>query len=387
MRIVFYGNGGCGNHGCEAIYRGTAALLGESKNSYMILSTATNEDKKYGLEKLAAIEEAKTSFKRDYKFMQAYVKMKLMHDYSYMDVLPYQLSIQKIAADMDIAFSVGGDNYCYGNEKFYYILNEQYRRNGLKTVLLGCSIEPDVVKNKAAANDLSKFDLIVARESITYNVLSNINDNTILSPDPAFFMLPEKCGLHRLFTDKKIVGINLSPMIIANEKCTGLAYDNYKHLVKYILAETDYSIALIPHVVWDTNDDRKVLRKLYEDIGESDRVFLVEDHNAPELKYIISKCTLFIGARTHSTIAAYSTCVPTLVVGYSVKARGIAKDLFGQEENYVIQVQSLDSPRILTESFKWLNSNQEKIRLHLEEIMPEYIARGYKAKDKIMELI
>ena len=50
---------------------------------------------------------------------------------------------------------------------------------------------------------------------------------------------------------------------------------------------------------------------------------------------------MFIGARTHSTIAAYSSGVPTLVVGYSVKAKGIAKDLFGTEENYVLPVQAL----------------------------------------------
>ena len=50
---------------------------------------------------------------------------------------------------------------------------------------------------------------------------------------------------------------------------------------------------------------------------------------------------MFIGARTHATIAAYSSCVPTLVVGYSIKARGIAKDLFGTDEGYVLPVQAL----------------------------------------------
>ena len=90
--------------------------------------------------------------------------------------------------------------------------------------------------------------------------------------------------------------------------------------MKYIIDESNATIALIPHVVWENNDDRKVLRKLYEDLGKNKRIVLVEDHTAPELKYIISHCRLFIGARTHATIAAYSSLVPTLVVGYSVKA-------------------------------------------------------------------
>ena len=66
---------------------------------------------------------------------------------------------------------------------------------------------------------------------------------------------------------------------------------------------------------------------------------MINDKNCMEIKGIISKCRFFIGARTHSTIAAYSTCVPTLAVGYSIKARGIARDIFGTEDNYVVPVQ------------------------------------------------
>ena len=58
MKIVLYGNGGSGNHGCEAIVRGTFELLQES---FLIASEAVEEDKKYGLEKLGDIYEAKTS--------------------------------------------------------------------------------------------------------------------------------------------------------------------------------------------------------------------------------------------------------------------------------------------------------------------------------------
>ena len=51
---------------------------------------------------------------------------------------------------------------------------------------------------------------------------------------------------------------------------------------------------------------------------------MIQDDNCMVIKGYISRCELFIGARTHATIAAYSTGVPTLVLGYSVKARGIA---------------------------------------------------------------
>ena len=64
-----------------------------------------------------------------------------------------------------------------------------------------------------------------------------------------------------------------------------------------------------------------------------------------------------MGARTHSTIAAYSSDVPTLVIGYSVKSRGIATDLFGSYENYCLPVQELSEPEALIKGYEWIIHN------------------------------
>ena len=91
--------------------------------------------------------------------------------------------------------------------------------------------------------------------------------------------------------------------------------------------------------------DLKTLEVLYAYFKDNERVMLItnEGYNAAELKFIISKCVFFIGARTHSTIAAYSSQVPTLVLGYSVKSIGIATDIFGTEEGYVVEAKDLES--------------------------------------------
>jgi len=52
--------------------------------------------------------------------------------------------------------------------------------------------------------------------------------------------------------------------------------------------------------------------------------------------------SLFAGARTHSTIAALSSGVPTLSFAYSIKARGINRDLFGHTE-YCMGPEVLDA--------------------------------------------
>ncbi len=384
MSIFLYSHGGSGNHGCEAIVRGTKEILSDEQMALYSFKKA--EDEKYGLGQFVNLQDARISYgKLNIHRIAASLKIRLFKDENYATKISINHILKKYGLG-DIGFSIGGDNYCYPGFEEFGVINKMIRKCGTKTVLWGCSVEPSMI-NDIMLEDLKGYDLAVARESITYDALKRTGVNVILSSDPAFCMKKQVCNFPFEKSEKEIVGINVSPHILTCEKENGIAYKNYVELVKYILENTDYSIALIPHVVWDTNDDRKVLHKLYEDIGNSERVFLVEDHTAPELKYIISKCSLFVGARTHATIAAYSTCVPTLVVGYSVKARGIAKDLFEQEENYVIPVQSLDDPMILTNAFKWLESNQEKIRLHLEKIMPEYIARCYKVKDKIMELI
>ena len=79
--------------------------------------------------------------------------------------------------------------------------------------------------------------------------------------------------------------------------------------------------------------------------------------------------------------------VPTLVVGYSVKARGIARDLFGTEEGYVLPVQQLRESDELTRAFVRLYEKRDAIRTHLNETIPGYIARADEARKALEELL
>lgn len=173
-----------------------------------------------------------------------------------------------------------------------------------------------------------------------------------------------------------MVGLNVSPLVVENEAVPGITMENYRALIRHILDTTQMNVALIPHVVWKNNDDRTVLKRLYEDFKETGRIVLIEDCGCEELKGYIARCRFFIGARTHATIAAYSSLVPTLVVGYSVKARGIAKDLFGTWEDYVLPVQSLRQEGELIEGFEWLKNQEQFVKTRLEKVMPAYLERA-----------
>lgn len=274
--------------------------------------------------------------------------------------------------------SIGGDNYCYAGTDILAHYHTALRKKGAKTVLWGCSVDPEYL-NAAVKADLAKYDLITARESISYGLLRGINPNTYLVPDPAFALQKVELLLPKEFVPGNTVGINVSPLIIQCESQKGVTMLNYQNLIQYILTQTDMCVALIPHVVEPKNDDNVVLQSLYEQFGGSGRICMIKDCNCMELKGYISRCRFFVGARTHATIAAYSSCVPTLVVGYSTKSKGIARDLFGTEEGYVISVQDLTEERALQKHFKWIYEHEEQIRHQLQRIIPSYCVKAYDA--------
>ena len=378
MRNIFlYAHGGSGNHGCEAIVRSTCDIL-QSK-SINLISSEPEEDLYYGLGDICNIikDQCSAINRRSFDFIKAYAALKIKKDFVPMDKLWFKEAFSNIKKG-DIALSIGGDNYCYANVNKYVMLHDILKKRGAKTVLWGCSVEPDVVSMPDIAKDIARYDLITARETISYEALKAVNPNTYLVSDPAFILKLKECALPDGFIVNNTIGINLSPMAMEREASPGIAYENYKNLIKYIIKQTDMTVALIPHVIWTDGDDRIPLKKLYDDFKDTDRVVLIEDHGCEELKYIISKCRFFIGARTHATIAAYSSCVPTLVLGYSVKSRGIAKDLFGTEENYVLPVQNMTSDKELADGFTWLLNNENEIKTHLRNIMPEYKKKAYE---------
>ena len=365
-KIFLYAHGGSGNHGCEAIVRSTVKML--DTHDITLISSRPDEDRYYGIDQICTLLKDTTGSinKRSRSFLKAYIALKCRHDYVPMEKLLFKDSFDHVQPG-DIALSIGGDNYCYADVNKYIMLHDMMKERGARTILWGCSVEPEVAKRSEIATDLARYDLVVARESITLDMLRDINPNTVFMPDPAFFLGTKAINMSEYFILGNTVGINISPMVINNESIAGITEQNYQSLIEYILKETDMNIALIPHVVWAEGDDRIPLQNLYRKYSYSNRVCIVKDYRCDELKYVISKCRFFVGARTHSTIAAYSTCVPTLVLGYSVKARGIARDLFGTEEGYVLPVQGLKKKDDLLDAFRGIIKNEKQIKNRLAE--------------------
>jgi len=390
-KITFYGHSGSYNHGCEALVRSTAKILrSHDIDIPIILGThRKNEDQNMNLDKVvdgwAVLKEVK-------RYSSLYFKNKILkHICNYQGVTKFKNSeIMESIDERTVAISIGGDNYCYGYPHNWIYLNKASKNKNAKTVLWGCSLEPTLLEHHEIVEDLKRYDLITPRESITYNALleKGINKNTHLFPDPAFQLDNIKLPLPKGFAENNTIGINMSPLVMRLEKVKNITYKNFANLIDHLIRTTDMQIALIPHVTWEHNNDLEPLTALYEQFKDTGRVVLFgEQYNCMELKGFISRCKMFVGARTHATIAAYSTDVPTLVVGYSVKARGIARDIFGTEENMLIPVQSLEHEDDLRNAFKYIQENEEKIRIHLKNFMPSYIEKARRSGEEVKKMI
>jgi len=376
--IKLYYHNGSDNHGCEAIVRTTRKMICKDM---VLFSRKPEKDKKYGVDHIVEVDndEPIDIPRKSIRYILSAVYRRIC-DNNMLFVFFQRLSFFSKVNKGDWYLSIGGDNYCYAGRDVLGYYNRIIHKKGGKTVLWGCSFEPEDM-TPDIAKDMALYDLITVRESLSFAVLSQYNKQVYLVPDPAFQLEAEEIALPQRFVRGNMVGINVSPLIISRENETGITMKNYECLLEYILECTDMNIALIPHVVSENSDDRIPLKQLYDRFCSTERIVMVEDCNCNALKYIISQCRFFVGARTHATIAAYSTFVPTLVVGYSVKARGIAKDLFDTEENYVISVQSMKENDELLLAFQWLVQEEENIKETLKKKIPSYCERAMEGAE------
>ena len=311
-----------------------------------------------------------------------YTELKLFKSEQYVLTERYRNIVDDID-EADVCLSIGGDNYCYGEQDWLYAINKNIKKKGKKLVLWGCSIGSEDLSEKKI-KDLKSFNLILARETLTYDVLTSKGlSNVKLMADPAFTMIKEELPLPKGWDKNDTIGLNFSPLVL---KRNPKAMDAIIELIKYILKNTESVIVLTPHVMEEGNDDFELLKKLYDMFIDTNRVILLPNNlTAIQYKGYIARMRFFIGARTHATIAAYSNCVPTMVLGYSIKSRGIAKDLFG-EEKLVLGINDISNTEKLTNGFDELLRDESEIRKTLEKRIPEIKKMSYKGAEYLKEL-
>lgn len=378
-----------GNRGCEAILKGSAILLDRKAEDIFAYSRDVELDVKLGTDKYATL----VPYQRESYFIDRVLAAinKLLHTNTTLNwrlLYVYRSFLKQMEHD-DVMLSTGGDMMCYGNNEIIYT-NDYMHKKGFKTVLWGCSMGPENLTPEKKKT-LFNYSLIYARESLTFEFLQQLGlKNVCLCPDPAFVLNDEECNLPACFTRGDVVGINVSSFVLKGTDMNSPSGKEIIDLIDYILKNTSFDIILIPHVTWqlgdENQDDRQIVSFIANRYTESGRVQALDiaGLNYCNLRYIISKCRFFIGARTHSVISAYSRCVPTIALGYSIKSKGIAKDL-RLSEKLVVDCNNV-TEGVLVDSFEYLMQNENSIRTHFETVMPEYVESTKKIREYMSKL-
>jgi hypothetical protein len=388
-KIILCGHTGSHNRGCEAIIKSTADLLSSMGVETVLATHDLSYDQQLGISEFSQIVEY-AEF-RNHPIRRA---ISLFFDKvlkaQYIANSLRQMDVWK-AAQANIALNVGGDTYCYDvMPKISINLNKYCTMHGIPCVFWGCSIEKEKINIPEIFADLQKYSLITPREPLTYQYLVEAGipeDKLLLMADPAFTLATTLCKLPENFVPKNTVGINLSPLVMGWSNNSELVWNNYCSTIDHIICETDMHICLIPHVFrTEYNYDMIPHLKLYEKYKDTGRVAIISDTSlsCKHLKYIISQCRFLITARTHASIAAYSNFVPTLVLGYSIKSIGIAVDLFGTSENYVVSTDKLSTSSQLEGAFFHIADHEQEIISTLRERVPVMQQRVNNACSRII---
>lgn len=245
--------------------------------------------------------------------------------------------LKKIVDNTSLVAAInGGDGFAdiYGRELFYKRLPgiTFAMENKLPLIMLPQTIGPFEDKEcfQLATNILKYASHVYVRDNCFIEKLKEMRVDYEVSNDLSYYMRPEPWSI--CINTKNAVGINVS----------GLAWDNhfhslsgqfttYPHLIRQIVEmfrNEGKTVYLIPHSYNYyrpelNNDDLKASRELYNQLEDKSHVILIDrDLLSPQVKYVISKMSFFVGTRMHANYAAIFTGVPLFGLAYSYKFKG-----------------------------------------------------------------
>lgn len=256
-------------------------------------------------------------------------------------------TVSKIAYE---AADYGGDGFSdiYGTPTFLRRMNQTFLlwKANVPLIMLPQTVGPFAEKTNydLAVKIMRYAKEIYVRDGKFIPEFEKLGLKFTLTKDISSFMQPEPWDLE---IKPKAVGFNVSGLAYSNT-FDGLEgqFDAYPELVEGIInhfRDKGCTVYLIPHsynyLHPDDNDDMWACREAYNRLSDKSNVVLIDkDMTAPQVKYVISKMTFFIGARMHANFAAIYTGVPVFGTAYSYKFQGAfnANGLDGEKQTEML---------------------------------------------------
>ena len=401
MKFYLTGQRTFGNRGCEAIVRSTVRMLNQTFDEVEVLvpSDDIKRDQKQwseaGGQGVRFVEDYFPAQTRLWAHLQR-LPLKVLKRAGW--PFPFPQNVRDEIKSVDAVLSIGGDNYSldYRLPSLLMGLDRLAMDLGKPVFVWGASVgpfeaEPHFVPT--IREHLAKMRLIGVRESISYEYLTGKLGlkNVIQMADPAFTLAKEPVDTSSFWPqteNNNVIGLNISPLIERYKKDgQDLRYETLI-FIRDAVAK-GFGVLLTPHVIpLDNsvkNNDAIYMAGMLEELKDLGGAVSImpSEFNASQIKQVVSQFRFFIGARTHATIASLSTGVPTLSISYSVKAKGINKDLLG-EMPVVLPTPQLSASSLMM-GLEYLMNNEILIRAHLEAKLPDWRKRVEIAAEALKE--
>lgn len=298
---------------------------------------------------------------------------------------------RQVIARADLVVVTGGDIFSsdYSNQNAHLEPLGVAAQRGVPIVLLAHSIGP--YRSRREAEDwmtvARRTAAVTLREELSYAYVSDElqlhGPRLELTADPAFLLEPVAAAKVSALLDyygpkgeeRSLVGIAPSVGIsrfkgldTSGEQTSERHLEVWTQVTRFLLDEVRARVLLIPHVQTPgTNDDRIICDAIVRRLGHDPRVTAAwGDLRAAEYKGLAGRCSLLIAERMHAGIGALSSLVPTLLVGYSVKAQGVLSQSLGGSD--LLSDCLIDFPSFLDGASA-----------------REFVARGWSARRRIQE--
>ncbi len=193
----------------------------------------------------------------------------------------------------------------------------------------------DVNVRKQAVKSIEYASCVMVRDKQSYDYVKQLLPNKKVTEvvDVAFYMPYVRKSFNKDFVH---VGLNVSGLLwhggYTMDNQFGLTVD-YQNLVRrvisYFLSQDKVKLHLIPHVVGAeryVENDYAVSYDLFEEYQNENLILAPLFLDPVSAKGYIAGMDFFMGARMHSTIAAFSSCVPVVPMAYSRKFTGLFVD-------------------------------------------------------------
>lgn len=268
-------------------------------------------------------------------YLYAHIEKKLINS-SWFPFKSFLLSKRYANRISLVAAINGGDGFSdiYGKKIFLQRLPgiNFAMEHHLPLVLLPQTVGPFEKKDclKIATDILKYSSKVYVRDDCYVGELECIGAKYEKTNDLSYYMKPEPWDID--IDTKNAVGVNVSGLAWDNNFHTLAGqFENYPQLIEGIVKmfqKKNKIVYLISHSYNYHNpelynDDLKAARELYDGLDDKSNVVLIDkDLISPQVKYLISRMSFFIGTRMHANFAAIFSNVPLFGLAYSYKFKG-----------------------------------------------------------------